>query len=216
MPAERFKIPKLIAPLLVLSIVLNILRVVIFESYSFSYILWNVFLAFIPLIISSILLVNAKKENIIKPYFIVAFVFWILFLPNSPYVVTDFIHLGHARNIPIMFDVFLLFSSALVSLLAGFYSLVQMEKIFLLKFSQKITDYIIGVVILLCSFGIYLGRFLRFNSWDLFTSHSSLISTIWKIFTEQNNYENVFTYTLLFFFFIYMTYHSFKNTNLNG
>ncbi|MFA6999629.1 MAG: DUF1361 domain-containing protein [Candidatus Paceibacterota bacterium] len=214
MKIKEIKIPKSIIYLFSLALVLNILRVFLFGNTAFLYILWNILLAFIPFFISSILLLRTNKENIIKPFFIIGFILWFIFLPNAPYVVTDFIHLGRIHSVPVMYDIFLLFASAWVSLLMGLHSLLHMEKILLLKFRSKIVDIIILITILFTSFGLYLGRYLRFNSWDLFTSHTSLVSTVWDIFTRGNDYINVYSYTILFFFFIYISYISFKNRDI--
>ena len=211
MKLKGIKIPKQIFYILLLAIVLNILRIILFKNTTFVYMFWNIFLAFIPFFISSILLLNTKEEKITKPFFIGGFILWLLFLPNAPYVITDFIHLGRIHGVPVMYDIFVLFSSAWASLLFGLYSLEHIEKILLLKFSAKKTNIIIPVAILLSSFGIYLGRFLRFNSWDFFISHNSLISNTWKIFTAPNSNINAYTYTILFFVFTYISYASFRN-----
>jgi len=207
---RKIKIPKKILYLLVLAVFLNILRILLFKSFSFSYMIWNIVLACIPFLISSILVVYTTKENMIKPFFIIGFILWFLFLPNAPYVITDFIHLGRVHTVPIMYDTFLLFTSALASLLMGLYSICHIEKILLLRFSKKVTNIVIALTILFASFGIYLGRYLRFNSWDLFISQNSLFVSIWKIFTQSNDYVNVYWYTLLFFIFIYISYCSFR------
>lgn len=209
---KKIKIPKQILILLTLALILNIFRIIVFKTNSSLYMFWNIFLAYIPLFISSVLIIYTKKENIFKPLFVVGFIFWFIFFPNAPYVMTDLIHLGKSHIVPIMFDVFFFFSSAYVSLLMGLYSLSHMEKIFLLRFSKKVVNIIIPVIILFTSFGIYLGRFLRFNSWDFFTSHISLVSSIWDIFTKNNSYINVYYYIGLFFVFIYIAYLSFKST----
>lgn len=214
MQIKKFKIPRHILYILALAIFLNILRIILFGNNTFIYIFWNIFLAFVSFFISSILLLNTDKENIIKPLFIIGFILWILFLPNAPYVVTDFIHLGRIRAVPVMYDMFLLFSAAYASLLLGLYSISHMEKILLLKFTKKITNILILIIILFTGFGVYLGRFLRFNSWDFFINHNSLVTSIWKISTESNGYANVFGYTLLFFIFIYVSYLSFKSANV--
>lgn len=208
---RKIKIPKEIYILLALAVVLNIARILFFGNYSFVWILWNLFLALVPFLISSILILNTNKINITRPFFITLFILWLLFLPNAPYVVTDLIHIGRIRVVPVIFDSFLLFSSAWVALLLGLHSIYHIEKIFLLRFSKKVTNIIIAIVILFTSFGIYIGRFLRFNSWDFFTSNISLISSTWKVFTQSNDYVNVYSYTILFFFFIYMAYLSFKS-----
>lgn len=210
----KIKIPKQIGSLLVLAIVLNILRIFLFNNTTFTYLFWNIFLATIPFCISSLLILYTSKDDFLKPFFIIGFILWFLFLPNAPYVVTDFIHLGRIHGVPVLYDTFLLFTSAWACLLMGLYSLNHIERIFLLKFSKKVTNTIIFVVILFASFGVYLGRFLRFNSWDIFTSHDSLVSSIGKIFSGANNYDNVYAYVVLFFFFIYVSYISFKNSNV--
>lgn len=212
---RKIKLPRSIYLLLILAIVLNLLRIILFGNTSFIYILWNIFLAFIPFLISLILLSSTTKDKIFKPLFIIGFIVWLLFLPNAPYVVTDFIHLGRIHVVPVMYDIFLLFTSAWVSLLLGLYSINHIEKIFLLRFSSKITNTIIAIIIFFTSFGIYLGRYLRFNSWDFFINHNFLISSVFKVFTESNKYENVYYYTLLFFAFIYITYLSFVKININ-
>lgn len=213
MKIKEIKIPKQIVYLFVLAITLNVMRVFLFGSTAFLYIIWNVFLAVVPFVISSIMLLYANKMNLLKPAFVIGFILWFLFLPNAPYVVTDFIHLGRIHSVPVMFDIFVLFSSAWVALLMGFYSLSHMEKILQLKFTKKVTNLIIVFIILFASFGVYLGRYLRFNSWDFFTSHNFLLTSIWRIFTQSNDYVNVYAYTLLFFVFIYISYLSFKKTN---
>ena len=139
----KIKIPKQIGSLLVLAIVLNILRIFLFGSTTFVYMFWNIFLASVPFCVSSLLILYTNKDDLIRPFFIVGFIIWFLFLPNAPYVITDFIHLGRSHGVPVMYDIFVLFSSAWVSLLMGLYSLRQMERIFLLKFSQKSTNIII-------------------------------------------------------------------------
>ncbi|HAQ02317.1 hypothetical protein A2467_01770 [Candidatus Nomurabacteria bacterium RIFOXYC2_FULL_36_8] len=218
---KKIKIPKQIAILLALAIALNIVRIFLFHTTSSLYMFWNILLAFVPFFISSVLLLYTSngsegqkgKDKITQPFFIVGFILWFLFLPNAPYVMTDFIHLGRMHVVPVMYDIFFFFSSAYVSLLLGLYSIQHIEKILLLRFTKRVVSIAIPVIILFASFGIYLGRFLRFNSWDLFTSHVPLLKAIWDVFTKSNDYINVYSYTILFFFFIYISYISFKSTN---
>jgi len=206
----KIKIPKQILILLIFAIVLNIIRIFIFQNTTFVYMFWNIFLASIPFLISSILIICVNKSNIFKPLFILGFILWIIFLPNAFYVITDFIHLGRIHGVPVMYDIFVLSSSSFVSLLMGIYSIIYIEKILLLKFTKKITDIIIIFVILFSSIGIYLGRFLRYNSWDFFISHQSLLSSIWGIFTKVNDDISVYYYIILFFSYIYISYIVFR------
>ncbi len=206
----KLNIPKFIIPITIIAIVLNIFRVILWDKISFIFILWNIFLAFVPFVISSYLLVYIKKGKINKFIFIFGFILWLLFIPNAPYIITDFIHLGSARVVPLIFDILLLFSSSLIGLWLCFSSLFHIEQIIKIKYNQKVTSIIIGIIILLISFGVYLGRYLRFNSWDFFTNHTSLIKNVWKIFVEPSAHTGVYLYTGLLFFFILLFYKSYK------
>jgi uncharacterized membrane protein len=211
----KINIPKSIAILIALSVVLNILRVIIWGKFSFVYILWNIFLAIIPFVISSLLLGinNQKKMNQIT--FVVAGIIWLLFLPNSPYIITDLIHIGEVRFAPDLFDSFLVFSSAWAGLLLGMHSINHMEQILISKYSKKIASIVIIKVMILVSFGMYLGRFLRFNSWDIFASPNSFFIAIKEIFTNKNDLKIALSYTVLFFFFIFVSYYSWKFSQKN-
>ncbi len=207
-------IPKLLFPLLILAVALNILRVILWGKVSFVFILWNIFLAFVPFIISSLLLSFSKKEKFNKFVFFAGVLLWIIFIPNAMYIITDFIHLGTIRTIPIIYDVLLLFSSASIGLILGFNSLFHIEQIIKMKFSNKMASLIMGILILLISFGVYLGRFLRFNSWDIFFNHISLVKNVWKIFAQSKTHIEVYLYTALFFFFLTLSYKAWKYGNL--
>lgn len=207
-------IPKSIISLTILAVTLNILRIIIWGKVSFIYILWNIFLAFIPFIISFILLSLLKEGKLNRIIFIIGFILWLLFIPNAPYIITDFIHLGEIRSIPVIYDIFLIFSSASVGLVLGFNSFFHIEQIITTKYSPKTTSLIMGIIILVISFGIYLGRFLRFNSWDVFINHTSLIKNVWKIFSQSTTHIEVYLYIVLFFFFLYLSYNAWKHSNI--
>lgn len=209
----KVKIPKLIIPILLFAIILNILRIFLFGTHSFVYILWNIFLAIVPFLISIFVSSRINNKNFYNPIFIVGFLVWLLFLPNAPYVITDFIHLGEIRAVPVMYDIVLLFVSSIASLLFGLYSMEYMENVFINKFSVKTAKKIMFFVILFSSFGIYLGRTLRFNSWDFFFNYHSLFQSIFEIFTRPGKHINAYFYTIIFFFIIYTSFIAFKNRN---
>lgn len=203
---KKVVIPKDIIVIIVLACVLNLARVVIYHSEYFLYLFWNLFLALIPFIISSILLWYANNKKLNLFYFIVSGIVWLLFLPNAPYIITDMIHLGRAHNAPILYDTALLFSFAWVGLMLCLHSLYHIEQVLRTKFSQRIASLIIAKVIFLTSFGMYLGRYLRFNSWDLFVSPSFIIKSIRDVFSSANGTKEAIVFTCLFFFLISMSY----------
>lgn len=215
MNIHKINIPKSIIILTILAVVLNILRVIIWGKMSFVYILWNIFLAFIPFIISSLLLSFSKEEKLNKIIFIIGIILWIIFIPNAPYIITDFIHLGVTRSVPIIYDILLLFSSASLGLILGFNSLFHIEQIIKTKYPKHITSLFMGIIMIMISFGVYLGRFLRFNSWDIFINHISFVNNIWKIFSQAATHMEVYIYTGLFFFSLYLSYNAWKHSNIN-
>lgn len=206
------KIPKNILILFYFTFVLIFLRIFLFGSSSLKYILWNIFLAFIPFFISYTLLSLLKNNRLSKIIFIAGIIFWILFIPNAPYLVTDIIHIGEIRAVPIIYDALLLFNSALIGLLFGVYSISHIEQILKIKYSQKIASLVIFVTIFFISFGIYIGRFLRFDSWDIFENPISFTRAIGEIFMDKGYLVESFLYTILFFSFTSVFYLSWKST----
>lgn len=136
-------------------------------------IIWNLFLALIPLIFSFYLFRAAIKRSLI--WWVCLLVF-IAFLPNAPYILTDTIHLPDliARNYPLSIVVLVLMPQYILFVLAGFQAyviaLMRLDN-YLLHLKQSNYQIIVvnAIIHSLCTVGIYLGRFERFNSWDLVT-----------------------------------------------
>ena len=202
--------PKQIVVLLILTIVLNIARIFIFDSTYFVYLFWNLFLAVIPFVISSVLFYYVKRQKLSKPLIIFGSILWLFFLPNAPYIVTDLIHLGRSHAAPLLYDTFLIFTSAWVGLLLGLYSMQHMERILRMKYSAKATNLIMVAIIFGSSFGMYLGRFMRFNSWDIISDATFLFTKIGHIIVEPSKYIDAYIFTALSFIFIYMFYRAWK------
>ena len=154
-------------------IMLN-LRIHLAGHQYYVFMLWNLFLAAIPLGLS-LGLRQINSLTLAVPLLAV----WLLFFPNAPYVLTDLIHLNeHNGNVPKWIDLLMLLSFALVALWFGFQSLHIVQHWFARKFSHA-TAWCVTVGSLgLSGFGVYLGRFDRWNSWDLLHRPMSLLSTI--------------------------------------
>jgi uncharacterized membrane protein len=104
------------------------------------------------------------------PLAAVAFVTWLCFLPNAPYLVTDFIHLQPRGGIPLWFDVVLFGSFGATGVLLGYVSVADVQSALAARAGRAVAALVAVGSLLLCGFGIYLGRFLRWNSWDVVTS----------------------------------------------
>lgn len=160
------------------SLFLLMIRLKITQSFFLLFLVWNLFLAIIPFCISMYL---TQQKQLKKWQFISWTVLWLLFLPNAPYLVTDLIHLQLSDGFIVMIDLVVIVSFASTGLLFYFKSIQVMEQLFQKYCSKTIRTIFFTVLPFLCGFGIYLGRFLRFNSWDILQEPTSLIVTVGKI-----------------------------------
>ncbi len=200
--------PKDILIVFILTVALIIGRITLFHSYYFVYLLWNIFLALLPFMLSLVLLSYAKRNKLSTLVFIIGGIIWLLLLPNAPYIVTDLIHIGKGRGAAILFDTLLLFSSAWLGLLFFMHSLSHIEKIIVEKYGKRIAQIKIPSIIALVSIGVYIGRNLRFNSWDIF--NPSLFEDTWLAFTHPVHFNQALLFIVPCFFFLCMIYFSWK------
>ena len=138
-------------------------------SGNYRFLLGNLFLACIPLFLSTALRVTNRLR---LHWTIMAALtgLWLLFLPNAPYILTDILHLSRTSDAPAWYDLALLLSCAGTGLLVGYLSLVDVQEIVARRFTPSIGWMFALVSLVLSGFAMYLGRFLRWNSWDvLFT-----------------------------------------------
>lgn len=139
-------------------------RILYSGSFRFIFMSWNIFLAWIPFVLSGYFEAYRNKEKW-KQVFL--FASWLLFFPNALYIVTDLIHLEVSTNVPLWYDVVLLFASSFIGLMMAFMSLQKAEKILVANFKRQTVNGMMAGILFLGSFGVYLGRFQRWNSWDV-------------------------------------------------
>jgi uncharacterized membrane protein len=166
-----------IAMLMVWCVLLIAVRVERTGSWSFVFLIWNLFLAGIPLAASTLLQI-AKAIRLPLAIQAICFGLWLLFFPNAPYLLTDLIHLGAKPLVPVWYDLALLLSFAGTGLLLGYLSLVDVQEAVTRRFGAAIGWIVALCCLLLSGFGIYLGRFLRWNSWEIATNPSGLFYEI--------------------------------------
>lgn len=162
--------------LLVLSflwcVVLVLARVAFSGKVSYEFLIWNIFLAALPLFVSSVMV----RSN--TWFAALLFPGWLLLFPNAPYVLTDLFHLKPKSPVPLWFDLLLLLSSAGLSLHMGMISMRQVHGLIARRTSPSCGWGMVIVTMFATGFGIYLGRYLRWNSWDLITHPFALASDI--------------------------------------
>ncbi|WP_051605630.1 DUF1361 domain-containing protein [Polaribacter sp. Hel_I_88] len=195
--------------LVLFCIFLWLIRISITKSLFFGFLIWNLFLAIIPYCISTI--VKDKMQQSSKLKLVLTLLIWLLFLPNAPYIITDFIHLHHIKANIIWLDIFILFAFSSTGLLFAILSLTDVYNIIKKRWNLQNAKYFLISATFLCGFGIYLGRFLRFNSWDVLTSPLTIVK---KSFLSINDPKTWFI-TISFGSFLYLLFLFFNNVENN-
>jgi uncharacterized membrane protein len=166
----------------------------------FVFLVWNLFLAFVPYAVSKRL---AEVQAISKGKFFLCVFVWLLFVPNAFYIITDLFHLDMNEDVPLWYDLALLLSFAWTGLLFGILSIRQMEKLLEKSFAKKLGLFFLLPVMALNGFGVYIGRYLRFNSWDVVTNPFQLISDL--IFLFVHPIRNRFDWSMIICYTVLLT-----------
>jgi len=207
---KRFKTISLITVALLFSAILLMVRVKLNNSFFFLFLIWNVFLAIIPF---SITIYLSTTPNLSHIKLAVWCIIWLAFLPNAPYIVTDLIHIRTGNDALLWLDVLVVLSFALSGLLLFYISIIHMQQLVLSKFKKFPIEIISIVILFLCGFGVYLGRFLRYNTWEIISQpHHLFRDIITIIFSPFQHYE-AWLFTLGFGAFLTIGYFMFKNLN---
>jgi uncharacterized membrane protein len=134
---------------------------------------WNLLLATIPLLCSvAMQWATRRNRNMLNA---VLSGLWILFLPNAPYILTDFLHLGSRPDLPLWLDLAMISAFAGTGLIFCYVSLSEVQALVEQKHGPKVGWAVACGSLLLCASGIYLGRYLRLNSWNVITHPSRVI-----------------------------------------
>ena len=160
-------------------------------NHDFDYLLWNLFLAWVPFGLT-IWLVKALRRKLWSSWealFIT--LLWLTFLPNTFYMISDFIHLQDVNSGDALYDAVLLSSFVFTSLLLGFSSLYLVHIQLVRRLRPLTAALIVAVILVTCSFAIYVGRDLRWNSWDILTNPAGLLFDISARFMYRANYTQM-------------------------
>ena len=181
--------------------ILLLFRAKITNSVYLIFLIWNLFLALIPYLISSYL-IAITKEKISSYLPISLLIIWLLFLPNSFYILTDLVHIVRSSGTLFYLDLIIICSFAIIGFILGLLSLEHFKILLHSKNLKKYTTYIILFVCLLCGFGIYLGRILRYNSWNIISNPFQLFLDLITVAVTLKS----ILFSILFGTFIYLSY----------
>jgi uncharacterized membrane protein len=184
------------------------------HTYHYWFLLWNLTLAWVPFVFAGLAYSLAPARRAYLWVLVVpAALVWLAFFPNAPYILTDFLHLGSMGDIvPGWYDVLMLYWFAWTGLMLGVVSLYLMHEI-VARGLGAVGGWVFVVVAAgLGSVGIYLGRFLRWNSWDLVRRPGPLADELLGRVTDPHSQPRLLGFTVLFallFLFIYVAVYIF-------
>jgi uncharacterized membrane protein len=160
-----------------LCLALELVRERHFGALGFRFLVWNLILAWVPLLLALVVYDRYRRGSPLARL-APALVLWLLFMPNAPYIVTDFVHLSAASPAPLWFDGVELSAFAWTGMLLGFVSLYLLHAVARRRFGTLTGWAGVLVVLALVSAGVYLGRVERWNSWDLLTQPGSRLAQL--------------------------------------
>jgi uncharacterized membrane protein len=190
-----------------LCVALELFRERHYGAYDFRFLLWNLFLAWIPLLIA-LTVYDAYRRGARLAVLAPGALLWLLFLPNAPYIGTDFIHLAPLGP-PLWFDGVVISAFAWTGVLLGFVSLYLMHAIVRHRFGAPVGWGAAVATLGLTSVGVYLGRFLQWNSWDLLVRPGSRLTEIAPRLGEPTAVAHAVAVTLLLTMMLATTYLAF-------
>lgn len=173
---------------------------------TFSYLPINLLLAW-GAFVATLLLKSVLRRKLWSSWTaIITSAVWLFLLPNTFYMMSDYIHLLDVPTHQLLYAVAVFGSFILNSFILGLLSLYCIHKELIKRFSNRVSFVIIELIIFSCSFGIYIGRELRWNTWDVVANAISLIFDVSERLLRPSGHPTMLPLTLGFFVFISTTY----------
>lgn len=195
-----------VALLCLISLALLMARILTSDSMRYIFLFWNLVLAIIPPLVGYLLYQRVKAHGWLEWKQVVLTVVFLAFLPNSFYLVTDFIHLRETYEASLMYDVVLLTSFMISGLVLGYSAVYMMHKSLKTRLSEEKAYISVLVLFLAISFAIYLGRFTRWNTWDLLFQPAGLLFDVSDRFINPAVHTDTYMVTSVIFLVLTSVY----------
>jgi len=187
------------------------------NSGRYGFMVWNLFLAWIPFVIAYLIYATDIPHRWLYVVLPASAFLWLIFFPNAHYILTDFQHLSTPTVVPIWFDVLLLIWYAFIGIFLGMISLFLMQEIIRREFGPWHGWVFVLLVACLSTIGVYMGRFLRWNSWDVFRNLGDMIRFTLYYLLNPTLRSLVFAGAFTpFFLFVYLLLYAFGHVLLEG
>lgn len=204
---KAFHSPALAAVILILLyFALSIPVAIIHPLFLHHWLVWNVFLALLPPLFAGLLMHTKQKWLQAALFFL-----WFSFFPNAPYLVTDLIHIVYldfsSQNLYAWLTLFQIGMALFLASILGLWSLQVIHGSFQKAFGKLIGWGVVLISCIACGYAVYIGRFIRFNSWDIFIAPLTILKTIFSktnLFALQ--FSGAFAAYLLFIYSVFYTF----------
>lgn len=173
---------------------------------------WNLFLAWLPYLFSLVAVWLHQVKTRQWWWLIIPAGLWLIFFPNAPYLITDFFHLTYRPPVPLWYDILLLVAFTWTGLFLGLTSLRAIHLIIESYFGRFLGWCFAVFTLGLGGLGIYLGRFARWNSWDLLHEPKQIIKDILEPLINPQTNMRFFGFTFLFTAFLIVCYLMYIST----
>lgn len=183
-----------------LSVALYLIGTVRYDSTDFWFLNWNLFLAWLPLLLVLCLVKYLKENQWLSWQGILLTLLWLSFLPNSFYLISDLMHLNSLYIADPLYFAVMIFSFSFNGLVLGFTSMYLIHRQLLKRLKPpRLAHGCIAFVLLLCSFAIYLGRYMRWNTWDIILNPAGVVFDVSDRIINPVAHGQTFQVTALFF-----------------
>lgn len=176
------------------------------HSYEFSYLIWNLTLAWVSLLATLWLEGVLLRRLWSSWYAMFVTAVWLVFLPNTFYMISDFIHIQTLGQTDVLYGVVMFTSFIINGVMLGFLSLFIVHQELLKRLRSRQAGGLIALVVLICSFAIYIGRELRWNTWDLITNPASVLIDVSDRVLNPREHPQALTTTTSFFVLLMSLY----------
>lgn len=188
------------------SILLLVIRMIVAGNGRFLFMVWNLFLAWLPVLFALGFRLNLTKHRLQSWQNLGLLFLWLGFLPNSFYLMSDLIHLQSSGEASVLYDIAMMMSFILNGLILGYISVYIVHAQLQKKLPQKAVITFLGFVFLACGFAIYLGRYLRWNTWDIVLNPFGILFDLSERVVNPLIHIQSYIVTLTFFVLLGGTY----------
>ncbi len=210
---HRFLVSQLFYPVLLssaLAFSTYVVRVIVSgAAVVYANLVWNLFLAWIPYLVSVFSAWLQRNYPGRWWLHLLPLAIWMVFFPNAPYIVTDFLHLAQRPSIPLWYDILMLATFSWTGLFLAIASL-RTYQIIIKSYLGVLFSWLFALgALFLGGLGIYLGRFERWNTWDLLFHSKSILADISSRLSNPFDNLRFFGFTILFSAFLFVCYFMF-------